>query len=1064
MKDLRISHRLYAAAGLVAVLALVIGLVGIVSIRAVDREDTLLYEHHAAITSDLATVAMTLDSVRYQLLASASEKEAVHIQDHINKAEALLAQTEEAGRSLEARIKDVPEMMAAWSEWKTARSQWQPVRNRVLGYLKAGQTEAARLTLLSKDPGIRQAIESLKSASTNLLHTSEKSAKAAAEANTATTNRAVSLMITVLVVCLVGCIAGAFLVSRSISAPLAELTHVSDKIALGDVDVQIRTAEGRSEIGQLAASFRRMMDGTREAVLAAQKISAGNLAVSLQPRSDKDVLAHAIVQIKNTLEALVADARMLSQAAVDGRLETRADATKHQGDFRKIVEGVNATLDAVIGPLNVAANYVDRISRGDIPHPITDNYNGEFNTIKNNLNTCIQAVNLLIQDANMLSKAAVEGRLATRADASRHQGDFRKIVEGVNATLDAVIGPLNVAADYVDRISRGDIPQPITDSYNGDFNTIKNNLNTCIRAVNLLIEDARLLSKAAVEGRLNTRADASRHQGDFRKIVEGVNDTLDAVIGPLNVAADYVDRISRGDIPQPITDSYNGDFNTIKNNLNTCIQAVNLLIQDANMLSQAAVEGRLATRADAKRHQGDFRKIVEGVNATLDAVIGPLNVAATYVDRISKGDIPQPITDSYNGDFNTIKNNLNICIQAVNLLVQDANRLAEAGVRGQLETRADASKHQGDFRKIVEGVNATLDAVVQPIQELQAVLERVAARDLTARVQGSYQGDFDAIKTATNRAIENLDEGLQQVAIGADQVASASVEISTGSQTLSQSASEQASSLEEISSSLQEMSSMTRQNAANAREATSLAESARHAAERGMESMTRMSEAMNRIKASSDQTARIVKTIDEIAFQTNLLALNAAVEAARAGDAGKGFAVVAEEVRNLAMRSAEAAKNTANLIEESVNNADDGVAINAEVLQHLQEINTQAHKVSEVMAEIAAASEQQTMGIDQVNGAVSQMDQLTQQNAANSEESASAAEELSSQAEEMRSMVAGFALSRSTGARPAHANVRPAARLHHSGNGKGKPMAARPKPSAVIPLDDDEDAQVLQSF
>ena len=398
---------------------------------------------------------------------------------------------------------------------------------------------------------------------------------------------------------------------------------------------------------------------------------------------------------------MLADAALLTKAAVEGRLATRADASKHQGDFRKVVEGVNATLDAVIGPLNVSAEYVDRISKGDIPPRITDNYNGDFNEIKNNLNTCIDAVNALVADAGLLTKAAVEGKLATRADASKHQGDYRKIVQGVNETLDAVIGPLNVSAEYVDRISKGDIPPRITDNYNGDFNEIKNNLNTCIDAVNALVADAGLLTKAAVEGKLATRADASKHQGDYRKIVQGVNETLDAVIGPLNVSAEYVDRISKGDIPPKITDNYNGDFNEIKNNLNTCIDAVNALVADAGLLTKAAVEGKLATRADASKHQGDYRKIVQGVNETLDAVIGPLNVSAEYVDRISKGDIPPKITDNYNGDFNEIKNNLNTCIDAVNALVADAGLLTKAAVEGKLATRADATKHQGDYRKIV---------------------------------------------------------------------------------------------------------------------------------------------------------------------------------------------------------------------------------------------------------------------------------------------------------------------------------------------------------------------------
>ena len=211
---------------------------------------------------------------------------------------------------------------------------------------------------------------------------------------------------------------------------------------------------------------------------------------------------------------------------------------------------------------------------------------------------------------------------------------------------------------------------------------------------------------------------------------------------------------------------------------------------------------------------------------------------------------------------------------------------------------------------------------------------------------------------------------------------------------------------------------MTKQNALNAREAKGVAEQARGSAEKGVESMSRMSSAINQIKSSSDATSRIVRTIDEIAFQTNLLALNAAVEAARAGEAGRGFAVVAEEVRNLAMRSAEAAKNTATLIEEAVKNSENGVAINTEVLVNFQEITEKISKVSQVVAEIAAASEQQDQGISQVNKAVEQMNQLTQQNAANAEESASAAQEMSSQSEQMRSMVAGFKLAGNEHSRP----------------------------------------------
>ncbi|MDX9974089.1 MAG: methyl-accepting chemotaxis protein, partial [FCB group bacterium] len=239
----------------------------------------------------------------------------------------------------------------------------------------------------------------------------------------------------------------------------------------------------------------------------------------------------------------------------------------------------------------------------------------------------------------------------------------------------------------------------------------------------------------------------------------------------------------------------------------------------------------------------------------------------------------------------------------------------------------------------------------------------------------------------------------------AEQVNAAAGQVSQSSQSMAEGASEQASSLEETSASLEEMSSMIQQNADNANQANAMAGDARDAAERGGQVMLRMNEAIQKIKTSSSQTAKILKTIDEIAFQTNLLALNAAVEAARAGEAGKGFAVVAEEVRNLAHRSAEAAKNTATLIEEAQRNSDNGVTVSSEVESILSQIFDKAQKVSQLVGEVSAATQEQAKGIAQVNIAVSQMDNLTQANAASSEETASASEELSAQANELDSMV-----------------------------------------------------------
>ncbi len=685
---------------------------------------------------------------------------------------------------------------------------------------------------------------------------------------------------------------------------------------------------------------------TNKLVEGANKMAAGDFEFTLDVNSKDEVgiLAHAVRGMQTAVKAMIADANLLAKAAVDGKLETRADASKHQGDFQRIVKGVNDTLDAVIGPLNVAAGYVDRISKGDIPPKITDSYNGDFNTLKNNLNTCVDSVNALVFDANTLAKAAVDGKLQTRADASKHQGDFQRIVKGVNDTLDAVIGPLNVAAGYVDRISKGDIPQKISDTYNGDFNTLKNNLNTCVDSVNALVADANMLAKAAVDGKLQTRADASKHQGDFQKIVKGVNDTLDAVIGPLNVAAGYVERISLGDIPSKITDNYNGDFNTLKNNLNACIDATNAQANAAQAISQ-----------------GDFSAVVK---------------VRSENDVMAKSLI----------DVN----------RAVSRLVTDANSLSEATVDGRLDTRLDAGKHRGDYRKVADGLNAVMVAMSTPVQELQGVLSAMENGDLTLSMKKSYEGNWDDLKSAVNNMMKKLTQVVTDVNSGAQALASASEEVSATAQSLSQAASEQAAGVEETSASIEQMTSSIAQNTENAKVTEGMASKAANDAASGGESVNATVSAMKEI-------AKKIGIIDDIAAQTNLLALNAAIEAARAGEHGKGFAVVAAEVRKLAERSQVAAQEIGEVASNSVQLAEKAGKL-------LEQIVPAIRKTSDLVQEISAASTEQSSGAGQINSAVSQLSQTTQQNASASEELAATSEEMSSQAEQLQQTMSFFKL------------------------------------------------------
>jgi methyl-accepting chemotaxis protein len=706
-------------------------------------------------------------------------------------------------------------------------------------------------------------------------------------------------------------------------------------------------------------------------------------------------------------------------------------------------------------PLKKLVNAAESVSAGDLDVDIDANSKDEIGILSQAFVKIAQSLRLLKKDVDMLINGALDGKLDTRADISNHQGAYREIIDGVNKSLNAITEPLNAAADTFDRISHGDIPEIITDDYKGDFNRLKNNLNTCIDAINGLVADANMLSQAAVEGNLSTRVDASKHQGDYRRIIEGVNRTLDAITVPLNTAADYIDKISSGNIPEKITDDFSGDFNNLKNNLNTCIDAINGLIADANMLSQAAVEGNLSARADASKHQGDYRRIIKGVNSTLDAITMPLNMAAEYIDKISSGNIPEKITDDYSGDFNIIKNNLNICIDAINGLITDANTLSKAAEEGSLSVRADAEKHQGDYRRIIEGFNNTLDAFIEPIKEATEVLSEISKGNLKVTVEGDYngdlaqikyalndtisslsgyigeisltlseisngnlniainsdyRGDFVEIKDSINNIIDSLNGTLNEIRYTSDEVASGSSQVSEGSQQLSQGATEQASAIEQLTASISQIASQTRENAINAGKANEITNTVKSNAIGGNEQMKQMLTAMKDISDSSAGIRKIIKVIDDIAFQTNILALNAAVEAARAGQYGKGFAVVAEEVRNLAGRSSGAANESTLLIENSIKKSELGMKIADGTAEALNNIVKGVEKAAELIGTISVASNEQATGVSQISRGIDQISQVVQTNSATAEESAASSEELSSQSKLLKEKVDRFKL------------------------------------------------------
>jgi methyl-accepting chemotaxis protein len=438
--------------------------------------------------------------------------------------------------------------------------------------------------------------------------------------------------------------------------------------------------------------------------------------------------------------------------------------------------------------------------------------------------------------------------------------------------------------------------------------------------------------------------------------------------------------------------------------LKGAVEAINRMVEDINRLTLAAVDGKLDVRVDESKHQGEYQEIVKGINKTLDMVIEPIKEASMVLEEFARGNLSASVNGNYKGDHAVIKNALN---------------------------------------------NTVLN-VSAYIKETAEVLNKMADGNLVVQINSDFKGDFGMMKNAINNIVDSLNEVLGEINMASEQVATGSRQVAQSSQALSHGSTNQASSIEEITASMTEIAEQTKENAINASKANEFSNLAKDAASKGNQQMVEMVTAMKDINDSSANISKIISVIDEIAFQTNILALNAAVEAARAGQHGKGFAVVAEEVRNLAARSANAAKETTVMIENSVIKVGKGMNIASDTAKALEEIVGGASKAADLVANIAYASNEQATAISQINEGIYQVSQVTQNNTATAEESAAASEEMTSQAQMLKEMVSRFKLKKGRGSSKM-SYVSPAPTYYEAPNSNFKNNEA-----FSISLDDDE--------
>ncbi|MBC3796575.1 methyl-accepting chemotaxis protein [Acetobacterium tundrae] len=947
--NMKIRSKLLTGFILIALVIGIVGYIGITNINSLNAASQDSYENMTVPISELGEIGVVFQKLRVNVRDIILENDPTQNQKNVNLFNANNKRIDELIVSFqEHQHSDV--VKAAFQEFIAARKAMDTEFDKVSALGFENKNDEA-IALMREGGSAYIASENVQNALDNVISLDVEKSGDNAKANADLAAQASTTTMIIIIVGVLFAIALGLFLSTIISRPLNKAAHMIKEMRQGHFGGRLKM-DSKDEIGEMAMSMDGLSDDLQNVVITTMnQISEGDVSTNIELRDPLDEIAPALKKTIETIRSLITEATMLSQSAINGKWDTRGNAESFKGGFKEVVEGVNATLDTVVDKMVWYEAIIDAVP---FPIHVTDN------------NMKWTFMNKPFED-NMVAGNVIKDRDSARgmdcynagADICRTEGcGIRRLVDqGLTDSFFEWCGKSNKQDTAYLKNAKGE---------NVGFVEVVTDLTSMIR-----VNDY-------------TKNEVTRLESNLILLSQG-DVAFDMAIGQ---ADEYTTEVSV-------------QFNEIGKSLAEVKSAIGNLINDATMLAQAGIDGKLNIRADASKHQGDFARIVDGVNATLDAVVAPVQEASATLKELAQGNLNTEMVGNYQGDYTLIKDDM----------------------------------------------NQTVDFLKRYVNEITHTLEELGQGNLDQHITQDYLGDFEAIKTALNEITTNLSTTMSDINVAADQVKIGAQQISDGGQALSQGTTEQASAIEELTASIEEVAGETKKNAVNANQANELTNTVRSHAVEGNEQMSEMVTAMVEINDSSKSISKIIKVIDDIAFQTNILALNAAVEAARAGQQGKGFAVVAEEVRSLAARSAEAAKETTGLIEGSIDKVAAGTKIADQTAESLRDILDQIEKVTTLVGNIAQASNDQASEIAQITQGIEQVSQVVQTNSATAEESAAASEELSGQAEMLKQMVDAFKIK--------NANTK----SYQTKPAVSKPPKTRiPSPSQpVINLDDDSD-------